>query len=247
MTKSPTAGTDPHPNPLDHDADGHKGGSRPKAHAAPEVRKEEPGPTAPGSASATSASAGAAAAASASGAPTASASGDTKASSGLDAAAVLGELEAAALQERADYAQAYDTLLRAGLMPPHRSLPLAVLDVIERLKTAEAKLAEIQSTAEVATQEAAAAAAKTPATLAPAGDPAPPHLARSLAAIAGQRLGLYFFPDKGFATQGGGPFVSMDEARELADLGLVAADSTGGAHGSVKATDAGRAAVQAAQ
>lgn len=66
-----------------------------------------------------------------------------------------------------------------------------------------------------------------------------------LGTLSVNRYGLYRFPNLGFATEQRGPFYPEEFVKAQVDDGFAYFEPTGGAHGSVKITDAGRAAYRA--
>lgn len=66
-----------------------------------------------------------------------------------------------------------------------------------------------------------------------------------LAIIAEHRHGLYKWPQKGFATHDAGPFLPLAAGQALIDLGLCEFEPSGGQHGAIKITPAGREALKA--
>jgi hypothetical protein len=84
----------------------------------------------------------------------------------------------------------------------------------------------------------------------PAGEAALIPAIAELRRIGRHRYGLYLFVDRkgqplGFAEASYGPFVAPEIGRELIDAELCYFDETGGAHGSIKVTAAGRDALSA--
>jgi hypothetical protein len=91
-----------------------------------------------------------------------------------------------------------------------------------------------------------AAAAKPPKAKAPAA-PAAATMntvapdATDLSLVGRQRYGLYYFAKLGYCATPHGPFMAEAVAKALVDAGLCEFEPSGGAAGSIKITDAGRA------
>lgn len=199
MTKSKTAGQAQHPGPLDHDADGKAGGSRPASERDKPLAveaKEKPADPISGSGTQTSASAGATAEGSASGAPdgseptepTLTPEGEVELAdeeAELDAEADLQD-EAEANRQKsleashAELGRVADLIMQADIglptcdeaHPAGMSAGDCVEQIIGRMKSAEEAAAIFGKQVDELRDELAA---RTPNPAAPEVDPEPPE------------------------------------------------------------------------